>query len=654
MRYMGPFRLIGPDADTMLQIANLTYRIEGRTLFDGASAVIPDGHKVGLVGRNGSGKTTLLALISGELVADEGTIELARDARIGRVAQEAPGDQRPLIDFVLGADAERARLVTEAESAGDPHRIAEIQLRLTDIGAHDAPARAASVLAGLGFDESAQQRPLSSFSGGWRMRVALAALLFRAPDLLLLDEPTNYLDLEGAMWLEGYLRRYRHTVIIVSHDRDLLAGAVGSIIHLDQARLITYSGGYDEFERQRRERQALQLRLKKRQEAARRHMEAFVARFRAKATKARQAQSRLKALARMEAIPDLVEDRIRPFRFASPEKPLPAPLVRLEDVSAGYAAGAPVLTDITLRLDPDDRIGLLGANGNGKSTLARLLAGRLAPLSGTLRADRRMIAGYFAQHQLDELSADRSPFQHLRPLLAGARDSEVRARLGFAGFSAGAADTPAGSLSGGEKARLLLALATVARPHLLILDEPTNHLDIDSREALALALADYEGAVILISHDRHLTQTVADRLWLVEDGTVRAYDGDLDDYRARVSERARSPQQGKGSGEGGDAAQRRRRAAAERARIAPLKRAVEGAEKRIERLRRDIARVDGRLAEGALYRSGPDAAARLARERAHAARALAEAEEEWLEAAESYEAARRAAGDDGNRGDAAP
>ena len=630
----------------MLQISNLTYQINGRPLFDGASAAIARGHKVGLVGRNGSGKTTLLSLISGELTPDEGSIDMPRNARIGKVTQEAPGDERSLIDFVLEADEERADLMAEAEHAQDPHRIAEIQVRLSDIGAHEAPARAATILAGLCFNEAAQKRTLSSFSGGWRMRVALCALLFREPDLLLLDEPTNYLDLEGALWLEAYLRRYRHTVIIVSHDRDLLNGAVQSIIHLERTKLVTYSGGYEGFERQLRENQVQQLKLKKRQDAARRHMESFVERFRAKATKARQAQSRLKALSRMQPIPNLVEGRIIPFRFAGPDKALAPPLIRLEGVSAGYGTDTVVLDNVALRLDPDDRIGLIGANGNGKSTFAKLLAGRIAPLGGTMLTDRRMVAGYFAQHQLDELNAGQTAFQHLSALMSEAGETQVRAKLGFSGFTAAMADTPVGTLSGGEKARLLLAIASHAKPHLLILDEPTNHLDVDSRESLALALGEYEGAVILISHDRHLINAVADRLWLVDQGTVTPFDGDLDDYRVALFDQPRNRTQAdknekaNGGTKREDAASRRREAAAARARIAPLKRAVEQQEKRIEMQKRNIALLDDQLAAGSLYTRDPDRASELAHQRAIAVRALGEAEDTWLKASEHYESAR--------------
>ncbi|MFV2093009.1 MAG: ABC-F family ATP-binding cassette domain-containing protein, partial [Hyphomicrobiales bacterium] len=404
----------------MLHINDLTYRVEGRLLFDGATASVPTGHKVGLVGRNGTGKTTLLKLIAGEIAADGGGTSLPRAARIGIVRQEAPGDQRRLIDFVLEADQERTTLLAESETADDPHRIADIQLRLTDIGAFDAPARAATILAGLEFNEAAQARPLAEFSGGWRMRVALAALLFSQPDLLLLDEPTNYLDLEGALWLEAYLRRYPHTVVIVSHDRDLLNRAVTGILHLEQRKLTYYTGGYDRFERTRRERQALQLNLKRKQDDARRHMESYINRFRAQATKARQAQSRIKALERMQPIPDLIEERIKPFNFPSPEKHLAPPLLVLDDVVAGYGDDAIVLRGVNLRLDSDDRIGLLGANGNGKSTLAKLLAARLAPMAGVRRGDRRMRIGFFAQHQLDELVPDDTPYDHVRALMADA------------------------------------------------------------------------------------------------------------------------------------------------------------------------------------------------------------------------------------------
>ena len=411
----------------MLHINDLSYRIEGRLLFDKATVAIPAGHKVGIVGRNGTGKTTLLRLITREIAPDDGSISWPKAARIGGVAQEAPGGPESLIETVLAADAERAALLAEAETASDPGRIAEIQLRLHDIGAHSAPARAAQILAGLGFDEEAQARPCGEFSGGWRMRVALASVLFTAPDILLLDEPTNYLDLEGTLWLENFLASYPHTVLIVSHDRDLLNKCVGSILHLSDAKLTLYAGAYDVFEETRRERQRLQLKLKKKQDDARRHMEAFVERFRAKATKARQAQSRLKALAKMQPIAAEIESEVTPFRFPSPETRLGNPLIRLEGAAVGYAADSPVLRGLDLRLDSDDRIGLLGANGNGKSTLAKLLSGKLAPQSGHRRASKKLSVGYFAQHQLDELDPQKSAYDHIACADAGC-DGSAEAR----------------------------------------------------------------------------------------------------------------------------------------------------------------------------------------------------------------------------------
>ena len=622
----------------MLQITELTYRIGGRPLLEGATLVLADGARAGLVGRNGCGKTTLFRLILGELSPESGTISMPRGTRIGHVAQEAPDGPERLIDFVLAADRERATLMAEAETAREPHRIAEIQTRLADIDAHSAEARAARILAGLGFNEEAQKHPCHTFSGGWRMRIALAAILFSAPDLLLLDEPTNYLDLEGAMWLQSYLARYPHTVLVISHDRDMLNMAVDTIVHLDGAKLTSYRGGYDQFERQRRERLELVHRQKKKQEEQRRHLQAFVDRFRHKATKARQAQSRLKALARMQPIEALVTDRVKPFRFPAPKKPASPPLLQLEDVAVGYVPGKPVLSRMNLRIDPDDRIGLLGANGNGKSTFARLVAGRLDAEAGRImRADKIEIA-YFAQHQLDELDPRQSPFEAVRERLAKAREPEIRARIDQMGLASEKMDTPAGSLSGGERARLLIGLATLRGPHLLILDEPTNHLDIDAREALVQALADFPGAVMLISHDRHLIETSADRLWLVAGGTVRAFDGDIDDYRGLVLQR---PQERRAEASGGAVRRKavtRRRVAAERRReLAPLKRRIERVEAEIARLDALIGELDVRLADPALFPSNPAEGARLSRKRAEAERALHAAEEEWLTASSAYE-----------------
>lgn len=624
----------------MLQIRELTYSIDKRPLIDNADLTLPAGARAGLVGRNGAGKTTLFRLIAGELIADTGTIELPRNTRIGQVAQEAPSGPETLIEVVLSADRERARLLSAAETATDPHRIAEIHTRLADIDAHSAEARAASILAGLGFDAAAQQQPCSSFSGGWRMRVALAATLFAAPDLLLLDEPSNYLDLEGTLWLESYLARYPRTVIVISHDRDLLNRAVGTIVHLDRGKLTLYRGGYDSFERQRYERQALEASQARKQEARRRHMQAFVDRFRAKASKARQAQSRLKAIAKLEPIAPVVEESTTPFQFPAPARALAPPIVAMEEVSVGYDADRPVLRRLDLRIDDDDRIALLGANGNGKSTFAKLVAGRLEPFGGTVKHDPRLQVAYFAQHQLDELDPELSAYEHARARLPNAGEAKVRARVDGMGLSREKMDTPAGDLSGGEKARLLMGLATIAGANLLILDEPTNHLDVDSRAALVEALADFSGAVILISHDRHLIETSVDRLWLVADGTVRPFDGDLEDYRRSVlTSRADKDSAGSIRSAGVPAhRQRRRKAAQKRQETAPLRRRIGEIEARIEHLQEEIGEIDRKLADPGLYARNPTDSAFLAKARADAVRKLAAAEEEWLAASATLEA----------------
>jgi ATP-binding cassette, subfamily F, member 3 len=622
----------------MLHINDLTYRIEGKPLLEGATAAIPAGHKVGLVGRNGAGKSTLLRLITGEIPPDDGSISIPKNTRIGQVAQEAPGGPESLLDTVLAADTERARLLADAETATDPERISEIHLRLNDIDAHAAPARAATILSGLGFDDHAQAKPCAAFSGGWRMRVALASVLFAAPDLLLLDEPTNYLDLEGVMWLENFLRTYPHTVIVVSHDRDILNAGVDAILHLENRKLTLYSGGYDTFEDTRREQQRLQLKLRKKQDDMRRHMEAFVERFRAQANKARQAQSRLKALAKMQPIAAAVEEQVTPFRFPSPERPLGNPLIRIENAAFGYDPGTPVLRDLDLRLDVDDRIALLGANGNGKSTLAKLLAGRIEPTSGHRRASKKMETGFFAQHQMDDLDPAKSPYDYIAARMEDATEAQKRARLGQLGFGADKADTKCEKLSGGEKARLLMALASFGAPHLLILDEPTNHLDVDSREALIQGLNEYEGAVILISHDRHLLEACADRLWLVADGTAAPYDGDIASYRAQVTgprpgtRSASTAPSGRTSRNAG-----RRAAASRRAELAPLKKTIKHHENRMDDLQAKLAKLDEALADAAFYETAPDKAQQYARKRGELAKELEQAEEDWLEASQAYE-----------------
>ena len=636
----------------MLHINDLSFRIEGRPLFEHATAAIPEGHKVGLVGRNGTGKTTLLRLIAGELHPDDGSISFPKNARLANVSQEAPGGPETLLETVLAAHTELAALTAEAETAHDPHRISEIHTRLADIDAHSAPARAARILSGLGFDEEAQARPCAEFSGGWRMRVALAGALFAAPDILLLDEPTNYLDLEGALWLEDFIATYPHTVLIVSHDRDLLNNAVDSILHLNDKRLAFYTGGYDRFEETRREQQRLQLKLKKTQDDARKKMEAFVERFRAKATKAKQAQSRLKALSKMQPIAAEVDQQVVPFRFPSPERQLGNPLIRIEGASVGYDPEQPVLRKLDLRLDCDDRVGLLGANGNGKSTLAKLLCGKLMPLSGLYRASKKLEHGYFAQHQMDELRPTRSAYDHIAELMADKTEAQKRARVAAIGFGADKADTPSEKLSGGEKARLLFALATFHAPHLLIFDEPTNHLDVDSREELIHALNDYEGAVILISHDRHLLEATVDRLWVVRDGTVMPYDGDLESYR-QESLGSRGKQQNGSSRANGSPATpdakrtregERRQTAQRRAELAPLRKQLVEHERRVEALQKKIAAIDLSLGDHSLYEKQPDKARSLTLERAAMAKELKMAEDAWFEASLAYEEAATASG----------
>ena len=630
----------------MLGLNDITCKIGGRTLLDHATAALPAGARVGLVGRNGAGKTTLLRIIAGEITPEGGDVQLSVRSRIGWLAQEAPDGHESLLDIVLAADTERARLILAAPTERDPHRIAEIQSRLADIGAHAAPARAAAILAGLGFSHADQQRPCSEFSGGWRMRVGLAATLFAEPDLLLLDEPTNYLDLEATLWLEQHISRYPHTVMVISHDRDLLDSAVDWILHLDAGKLILYRGGYSAFERQRRERQALDLKLAKKQEVERKRLQAFVDRFRAKPTKARQAQSRLKLLAKLEPVVAVVDSQVRPIEIPTPAKSLSPPIIALDDVAVGYEPGRPVLRHVTLRIDDDDRIALLGANGNGKSTLVKLLAGRLTAMSGEVTRAQKLEIGYFAQHQLDELDPNESAYAHLRRLMPGAPEASVRARAGGFGFAQRLADTPAGELSGGEKARLLLGLATLCGPHLVVLDEPTNHLDVDSRSALIDAINAYPGAVILVSHDRHLLAACADRLLLVSDGRVATFDGDLEEYRKLVlGERTTSGEntgrRSKPAGTGRTAA--RRAAAEKRIELAPLRRRIAEAEAAIGRLNAEITRIDTTLAEPGLFDRDSTRAAALAKARAEMAAALAKAEEAWLEASAHQESAMRGA-----------
>ena len=619
----------------MLNLKDITVRLGGRTIIDGASAVLPPRGRIGLIGRNGAGKSTLVRVIAGLIDPDTGSAELPRAARLGYIAQEAPSGTATPFETVLAADSERAALLDEAEHSHDPDRLGEIHERLNAIDAHSAPARAARILVGLGFDEEMQHRELESFSGGWRMRVALASLLFSEPDLLLLDEPSNHLDLEAVLWLEDFLKSYPATIVIVSHERDFLNNVVDHILHLDRGKLTLYPGGYDAFERQRAERQAQQAAARQKQLAERAKLQDYVARNSARASTAKQAQSRVKALARMQPIAAAVEDPTLAFDFPQPDELRP-PLITLDMASVGYGE-TPVLRRLNLRLDPDDRIALLGRNGNGKTTLARLLAAQLKPMEGEIAATSKMRVGYFTQYQVEELRSDDTPLDHMTRLMRGEKPAAVRAQLGRFGFSGEKATTKVGKLSGGERARLALALITRDAPHMLILDEPTNHLDVDAREALIQALNAYTGAVVIVSHDRHMLETTADRLVLVHDGTAQEYDGSIDDYiRLVLAGDARAP----AKNEKVNKKEARRIAAEAREKGATLRKQAKQSELEVARLtslRAAIERAmfDPSSADPTL--SGLTMTD-LMKRRADLERRIEEAEREWIEASEALEA----------------
>ncbi len=615
-------------------------------LLEAATTHVPKGHKVGLVGRNGTGKSTLFKLIAGELHADAGSLNVRPGARIGMVAQEAPGGPDSLVDTVLAADQERTALLAESVTATDPHRIAEVHTRLADIDAHGAPARAARILSGLGFDEDAQQRPCSDYSGGWRMRVALAAVLFAEPDLLLLDEPTNHLDLEATLWLEGYLASWQGTVLVISHDRALLNTAVDEILHLEERKLTRYAGNYDFFEKTRRERLSQQAKHRSKQLAEQRRIQAFVDRFRAKATKARQAQSRLKMLEKMEPIATVIEDKTIAFTFPDPS-PLSPPLVALNDVAVGYGEAPAVLKGLDLRIDMDDRIALLGANGNGKSTMMKLLAGRLKPQAGKAVKSTKLEVGYFAQHQAEELPASETPYEYMQALMEDVIEAKVRAHLGRFGFEQLKADTPIQNLSGGEKARLLFANMSRTAPHIMLLDEPTNHLDVDAREALVEALNTYDGAVVLVSHDPHLVELVCDRLWLVDDGACKVFDGDLEDYKRLLIETRRTRRdasqaaRGRESGEKSDKKADRKARADARAATSHLRKAVQKAEKQVNQLTLDKVKIEKKLTDPGIYSGPSETLTRLQIELGQVEKKLKNAEHAWLEAESALEDANK-------------
>jgi ATP-binding cassette subfamily F protein 3 len=626
----------------MLQIQNLVFDAWGRRFFDDASVSLPKDAKVGLVGRNGVGKSTLFKLILGQLVLGSGEIGLPRAARIGSVDQEHPATPVPLLDTVLAADVERARLLDELETA-KPEHLGEIYARLNEIDADRAPSRAAEILSGLGFSNEDLYRPMSEFSGGWRMRVALAASLFAAPDLLLLDEPTNYLDLEGALWLEARLRKYPHTAIVISHDRELLDNSVDHILHLKDGKLELYTGGYDSFERLLGEKLRLQEANRAKVEARREHLQSFVDRFRAKASKATQAQSRLKMIAKLPPISAVIEERVAPFTLPSPERPLPPPLIRVEDASVGYG-GAPILKKLNLRLDLDDRIGLLGVNGAGKSTFAKLVAGALTVETGRLHRSPRLKVGWFHQHQIEAMDPTDTPLEIIRRAMPQEPESKRRSKLAQFGLGYDKVETTVSNLSGGERARLLLNMVAMEAPHLLILDEPTNHLDIDSRRALLDALNEYEGAVILITHDRSLMELVADRLWLAADGSITPFDGDMEDYAKFVLDRARmaarAPTQVKAEAAPPPPPPPPPPAPKPKVPTGPARRRAEAAEAALARATEALAGIDQALTDPAVFAKDPAKAADLGRRRDAAQQVVDAAEQEWLEAQEAYEALR--------------
>ncbi|WP_224701980.1 ABC-F family ATP-binding cassette domain-containing protein [Devosia aquimaris] len=620
----------------MLTINNLVYRIQGRELFEDASVVLPTGSKTGFVGKNGTGKTTLFHLIQGHIQADAGSIELVKKARIGAVAQEAPAGNESVLDVVMAADKERTALLAESETATDPDRISEIYTRLADIDAYTAEGRASAILKGLGFEQDRQNSPTHELSGGWRMRVALAGVLFSQPDLLLLDEPTNYLDLEGTLWLEKYLATYPYTVFMISHDRDLLNKSVNSIIHLEHKKLTFYKGNYDTFENTRR--MQMELNNKSRDKALDQvaHLQKFVDRFRAKATKAKQAQSRMKMIEKLKPPAAMFDEYAAPFTFQQPKAEQATPMITLDGVSAGYGTKT-ILRQINMRIDPGDRIALIGVNGNGKSTFAKLLAGDIKPMGGSFNKGKKLEIAHFAQHQMDKLKPDWTPFEHVVELMPTDSEARRRSRLSQMGLTKSRMDTLAKNLSGGERARLLMGLITFGGPGMMILDEPTNHLDIDSRDALVHALNDYEGAVLIISHDRHLIEATCDTLWIAENGTIRELDEDLDSYQASIT----SSKEGKG-GTKAERKANKAEAAARRAEIAPIKSAIKDAEAKIARLKTELAKVDAQLEDPKVYNGNPERVIALGKDKARYSAEIDANEEKWLELSAQLEEAERA------------
>lgn len=623
----------------MINFSNLKVRLGGTVILDGATAALPPGGKVGLIGRNGAGKSTLMRTLTGQIEADDGAIDMPNDMRIGYLAQEAPAGTQSPLETVLAANSERTALLAESETATDPQRISDIHERLAAMDAHAEPARAAGILSGLGFDDAMQAQPLDSFSGGWKMRVALAALLFTAPDMLMLDEPSNHLDLEATLWLENFLRDYRGTMLVISHERDLLNNVVDHILHLKAGRTKLYPGGYDAFEKQAAEQAAQAASVRAKQIAEREKLQAFVDRWRAKAHAAKQAQSRMKALARMAPVEAAVEDPTLVFGFPSPGEMKP-PMIVLDDAAVGYEEGKPVLSRVSLRIDPEDRLAFLGRNGNGKTTLARLLAGQLDPMAGEIAIHGKTRVGYFTQYQVEELDGEDTPLDHMTRAMPEAKPGAVRGQLGRFGFSGDKATIEVRKLSGGERARLALALITRDAPHLLILDEPTNHLDVDAREALVQALNDYSGAVVIVSHDRHMLELTADRLVLIDDGTAKEFDGSIDDYTDFVLGKDEPPPEAK-PGARKNAKQARREAAEARKETQALRKKAKDAETQIAKLEKQRSAIDHAMCAPDEAKGDLAAATMsdLMMQRAKIEERIAEQEEIWTRASEALEEA---------------
>ena len=602
--------------------------------------MLPDGAKAGFVGKNGSGKTTLFKLIQGQLALDAGSIEVNKRAKIGGVAQEAPATNLSVLETVMAADTERADLMAEAEHATDAHRISDIHMRLADIEAHTAEARAATILKGLGFEQDRQMAPTSELSGGWRMRVALAGVLFSQPDLLLLDEPTNYLDLEGTLWLEKYLATYPYTVFMISHDRDLLNKAVNAIVHLERGKMTFYKGNYDTFETTRR--MQMELNNKSREKALDQvaHLQKFVDRFGASATKAKQAQARVKMIAKLKPPAAMFDEYAAPFTFPNPKKEPASPMLTFDNVSVGYGDKV-ILRQITNRIDPEDRIALVGVNGNGKSTFAKLLAGELQPMMGEMRRSRGVDIAYFAQHQMDSLKPEQTPLEHVIKLMPNDSEAKRRSRLAQMGMTTSRMDTKVNKLSGGERARLLLGLITFGGPGMLILDEPTNHLDIDSRDALVQALNDYTGAVLIISHDRHLIDATVDKLWIAQNGTIEEFDEDLDTYQ-RMLTSGKERGNGKSTPANTDKKASRQDGANRRAEVAPIRKSIKDAEQKLFRLKAELGKVDAFLADPKIYDGSPERVISLGKDKARFEAEIAKVEEAWLALSTQLEEAETA------------